>query len=85
MRADLRDEGKMPVSMERLTIERIVGDISFAIFLRTVVGIGSRSQDELDDWNSSLMISSKVARVKEEKDGRVRVVSSGQGGRRVGL
>ena len=51
--------------MVRLTIERIVGDISLAIFLKTVVGIGSRSQDELDDWDSDLVISSRVAGVKE--------------------
>ena len=30
-------------------IQRIVEDISLAIFLRTAVEIGSRSQDELDD------------------------------------
>ena len=34
---------------ERLTIERILGYISLAIFLRTVVGISSKSQDEKDD------------------------------------
>ena len=42
-------EGKVPVVMERFTIERIVGDIAFGIFFSTVVGTGSRSQYESDD------------------------------------
>ena len=42
-------EGKVSVVMERFTIERIVGDISFEIFFSTVVGTGSRSQYESDD------------------------------------
>ena len=37
------------------------------IFLRTVVGIGTRSQDELDDWDSKLVISSRVAGVKKKE------------------
>ena len=45
-----------------------MGDISLAILSRTVVGIGSRSQEELDDWDSKLVISSMVAGVKEEKE-----------------
>ena len=63
-RVDLR-EGKVPVRREKLIIDRIVWDISLAIFLRTVVGTGSRSQDELDDWDSKLVILDRVARVKE--------------------
>ena len=31
--------------------------------LRMIVGVGSRSQDELDDWDSKLVISSRVAGV----------------------
>ena len=37
-------EGKVPVAMERFTIERIVEDIALEIVFSTVVGIGSRSQ-----------------------------------------
>ena len=37
MRDDLRVERKVPVRMERLTIARIVGDISLAICFRIVV------------------------------------------------
>ena len=33
MRDDLRLDGKVPVRSERLTFERMVGDISLAIFL----------------------------------------------------
>ena len=51
--------------MERFTIEMIVGDIALYIFFSTVVGTGSRSQYESDDWESRLSISSKVAGVKE--------------------
>ena len=51
----------MSVRKKRLTIDKIVKDISLIIFLRTVVVIGSRSQDELDDWDSKLVISSRVA------------------------
>ena len=45
----------------RLTIERIVEDILLVIFLRTIVGIVSISQDELDDWDRKFVISSMVA------------------------
>ena len=31
--------------------------------------MGSRSQDELDDWDRKLVISSNVAGVKEERIG----------------
>ena len=46
---DFKVEGKVPVVMERFTIERIVGDIALEIFFSTVVGAGSRSQYESDD------------------------------------
>ena len=39
------------------------------MYLRTIVGMGSRSQDELDDWNRKLVISSNVAGIKEERIG----------------
>ena len=39
-------EGKVPVVMERFTIERIVVVIALEIFFSTVVGTGSRSQYE---------------------------------------
>ena len=42
-------EGKVPVVMERFTIERIVGNIALDIFFSTVVGTRSRSQYESDD------------------------------------
>ena len=58
-------EGKVPVVMERFTIERIVGDIALEIFFSMVVRTGSRSQYESDDRESRLSISSKVAGVKE--------------------
>ena len=45
-------------------MERIVGAISFAIFLRTVVGIGSSLQCELGDWESKSEISDRVAGLK---------------------
>ena len=40
MSDNLRGGGKVPIRTKILTIERIVGDIWFAIFLRTVVGWG---------------------------------------------
>ena len=61
---DFKVEGKVPVVMERFTIEWIVGDIALQIFFSTVVGTGSRAQYESDDWESRLSISSKVAGVK---------------------
>ena len=42
-------EGKVPVVIERFTIETTVGDIALEIFFSTVVGTGSRSQYESDD------------------------------------
>ena len=47
----------------------MVGDIASDMYLRTVVGMGSRSQDELDDWDKKLVIFSNVAGVKEERIG----------------
>ena len=46
---DFKVEGKVPVVMERFTIERTVEDIALEIFFSTVVGTGSRSQYETDD------------------------------------
>ena len=45
---DFKVKGKVPVVMERFTIERIVGDIALEIFFSTVVGTGSRSHYESD-------------------------------------
>ena len=42
------------------------------MYLRIIVGMGSRSQDELDDWDIKLVISSIVAGVKEERIGGVK-------------
>ena len=36
----------------------MVGDFASDMYLRTVVGMGSRSKDELDDWDIKLVISS---------------------------
>ena len=46
---EFKVEGKVPVVMERFTIERIVGDIALKIFFSTVVGTGTKSQYESDD------------------------------------
>ena len=40
------------------------------------MGMGSRSQDELDDWDIKLVISSNLAWVKEER------IGEGEGGGR---
>ena len=45
---DFKVEGKVPVVMERFTIEKIVGDIALEIFFSTVVGTGLRSQYQSD-------------------------------------
>ena len=42
----------------------MVGDIASDMYLTTLVGMESRSQDELDDWDRKLVIYSNVARVK---------------------
>ena len=41
---DFKVEGKVPVVMERFTIERIVGYIALKIFFSVVVGTRSRSK-----------------------------------------
>ena len=45
------------------------GDIVSDMYLRTVVVMGLRSQDECDDWEIKLVISSNMAGVKEERIG----------------
>ena len=47
----------------------MAGDVASDMYLRTVVGTGSRSQDELDDCNKMVGNSSNVAGVKEERIG----------------
>ena len=42
-------EGKVPVVMERFTIERIVRYIALKIVFSTVVATAARSQHESDD------------------------------------
>ena len=64
-----------------MTIERIVRAISLVIFIRTVVGIGSRSQDELDDWDSKCVIPRWVAGVNEVREGSMRMVNGWTGAR----
>ena len=50
----------------------MVEDIASDLYLRTVVGMGSRSQDELDDWDIKLVISINVAGVEEKRIGGVK-------------
>ena len=50
----------------------MVEDIASDMYLRTVVVMGTRLQDELDDWDIKLVISSNVAGVKEEMIGGVK-------------
>ena len=38
----------------------MVEDTASNMYLRTVVGMESRSQDEVDDWDRKLIISSNV-------------------------
>ena len=64
IRDNFKEKGKVPIRREKLTMDRIVGAISLAIFLRTVVGIGSRLECELGDWESKSEISDRVAWVK---------------------
>ena len=56
MSDDLRGPEKVLVKRKRLTLERIVGDISLDIFLRTLIEIESQSQNKLDDWDNNLVI-----------------------------
>ena len=62
----------MPVRRERFIMDLMVGDIASDMYLRTVVGMGSRSQDEFDDRDIKLLISSNLAWVKEERIGGVK-------------
>ena len=62
IRDGFKKERKVPIRRQRLTIERIVGAISLAIFLRTVVEMGLRLQ--LGDWKSKSEISERMAGVK---------------------
>ena len=52
----------------------MVGDIAPDVYLVNILGMGSRSQDELDDWDIKLVIFSNVAGVKEER------IGGGEGG-----
>ena len=54
----------------------MIEDIASDMYLRTVVGMGSRSQDEFDDWDIKVVNSSNVAGVKEER------IGGGEGGGR---
>jgi len=56
---------KTPVLKERLTMFVIVGRSAGRHCFRIEVGIGSRSQKELDDCEMSLLISSLVAGLKK--------------------
>lgn len=70
MRKDLGWEGKMLVRRDILTIERMVTHNGerylIDIFFKNsyVDGVKITSQDELDDWDNMLGISSAVAGVK---------------------
>ena len=50
----------------------MVEDIASDMYLRTVVGMGSRSQDELDHWDRKLVIFSNVGGTKDERIGGVK-------------
>ena len=54
----------------------MVGYIASDMYLRTVVGMESRSQDELDYLDKKVVISNNVAGVKEER------IGVGEGGSR---
>jgi len=57
--------GKTPELKDRLTMLVMVGRSAGRSCLRREVGIVSRSQKVLDDWDTSLKISSSVARLKK--------------------
>lgn len=65
----LKDDGKLPEDSERLTIRVMVGRRTGRHFLRSQVGIGSRSHCLFGDIFMSLRISTSVAGVNEEKSG----------------
>ena len=52
----------------------MVRDIASDMYLRTVLGMESKSQDELDNWDRKLVISSNEAGVKKERIGGVKAV-----------
>ena len=66
----------MPVRRDSFTMDSTVGDIVSDMYLRTVVGMESKPQHELDDGDIKLVISSNVAGVKEER------IGGGEGGGR---
>ena len=61
--------GKTPVDRERLIMLVKVGRIAWLHFLRREVGIGSRSQEVLGEWERSAAISSTVAGWKNDRSG----------------
>jgi len=70
----LNCSGKTPVFKDRLTIFVIVGRSAGRHCFRIEVGIGSKSQKELDDCEMILLISSLVAGRKQVRlVGRTRV------------
>ena len=65
-RDDLKCDGNVPADRERLTAERIVGAIAGEMSFSRDVGIGSRSQNELEHCEMRVVISSKVAGLKRD-------------------
>ena len=63
----------------------MVKDIASDMYLRTVLGMESKSQDELDNWDRKLVISSNVAGVKKERIGGVKAGYVNRSGVRVSL
>jgi len=72
----LNCSGKTPVLKEWLTMFVIVGRSAGRHCFRIDVGIGSRSQKELDDFEMSLLISSLVAGLKKVRLIRVQQQNS---------
>ena len=75
---DFKEEGKVPVVIERFIIERRVLSILLHISFSTVIGTGSKSQYESD---CRLLIWSKVAGVKQWSRGGVKITEKELGGR----
>ena len=67
----LKSSGTQPVDRDRLTMERKTGAMAVEICLSRDVGIGSRSQKELDDCVISSEISGRVAGVRVSRTGGV--------------
>ena len=65
----LKDDGKVPEVSDMLTILVMVGKRTGRHFLRSQVGMGSRSHCLFGESNMSLRISSSEAGVNEEKSG----------------